>query len=48
VSLPFHWTDDGLPLAVQLTGQRWCEDDLLATAAMLEADISFERRTVPV
>ncbi|MFO0826045.1 MAG: amidase [Gemmataceae bacterium] len=48
VSLPFQWTEDGLPLAVQLTGQRWCEDDLLATAAMLEADIGFERHAVPV
>jgi aspartyl-tRNA(Asn)/glutamyl-tRNA(Gln) amidotransferase subunit A len=48
VSLPFAWTEDGMPLAVQLTGERWCEDDLLATAALLEADIGFERRPLPL
>ena len=48
VSLPFAWTADGLPLAVQLTGERWCEDDLLVVAAMLEADIAFERRPLPL
>ncbi|WP_439623114.1 amidase [Gemmata sp.] len=48
VSLPVAWTADGLPLAVQLTGERWCEDDLLAVAAMLEADIGFERRPLPL
>jgi aspartyl-tRNA(Asn)/glutamyl-tRNA(Gln) amidotransferase subunit A len=48
VSLPFKWTQDGLPLAVQLVGLPWCETDLLATAAMLEADIAFERRALPL
>jgi aspartyl-tRNA(Asn)/glutamyl-tRNA(Gln) amidotransferase subunit A len=48
VSLPLAWSADTLPLAVQLTGQRWCEDDLLAVAAMLEADIGFERRPIPL
>lgn len=48
VSLPFAWSADGLPLAVQLIGERWCEDDLLAVANMLEADIAFERRPLPL
>ncbi|HUR55493.1 MAG TPA: amidase [Gemmataceae bacterium] len=48
VSLPFAWTENGLPLAVQLTGDRWCEDDLLAVAAMLEETIGFERRPLPL
>jgi Asp-tRNA(Asn)/Glu-tRNA(Gln) amidotransferase A subunit family amidase len=48
VSLPVAWTDDGLPLSIQLTGQRWCEDDLLAVAAMLENDIAFENRPIPL
>jgi aspartyl-tRNA(Asn)/glutamyl-tRNA(Gln) amidotransferase subunit A len=48
VSLPFAWARDGLPLAVQLVGERWCEDDLLAVANMLEADIAFERRPLPL
>jgi aspartyl-tRNA(Asn)/glutamyl-tRNA(Gln) amidotransferase subunit A len=46
VSLPFAWTDDGLPLCVQLAGDYWCEDDLIAVACELEKDIAFERREV--
>jgi Asp-tRNA(Asn)/Glu-tRNA(Gln) amidotransferase A subunit family amidase len=46
VSLPFAWTDDGLPLCVQLAGPAWSEADLIAVAAALEADIAFERREV--
>jgi aspartyl-tRNA(Asn)/glutamyl-tRNA(Gln) amidotransferase subunit A len=48
VSLPFAWTPDGLPLAVQLIGRQWCEDDLLAVAHMLEADTGFMRRPLPL
>jgi Asp-tRNA(Asn)/Glu-tRNA(Gln) amidotransferase A subunit family amidase len=48
ISLPFTWTEAGLPLAVQLIGRRWWEDELLAAAAMLEADIGFERRPLPL
>jgi aspartyl-tRNA(Asn)/glutamyl-tRNA(Gln) amidotransferase subunit A len=46
VSLPFVWTDDGLPLCVQVAGKSWCDGDLIAAAAALEADIGFERREV--
>jgi aspartyl-tRNA(Asn)/glutamyl-tRNA(Gln) amidotransferase subunit A len=48
VSLPFAWAQDGMPLAVQLVGPRWCEADLFAAAAMLEADIRFPRREFPL
>jgi aspartyl-tRNA(Asn)/glutamyl-tRNA(Gln) amidotransferase subunit A len=48
VSVPFAWTPDGMPLAVQLIGQRWCEDDLLAVAADLEETIGFTRRPLPL
>jgi aspartyl-tRNA(Asn)/glutamyl-tRNA(Gln) amidotransferase subunit A len=48
VSLPFAWTADGMPLAVQLAGDRWCEDDLLAVAVMLEEAIGFELRPLPL
>jgi aspartyl-tRNA(Asn)/glutamyl-tRNA(Gln) amidotransferase subunit A len=47
VSLPFAWTDDGLPLCVQVAGRVHGEAELLAVAAALESDISFERRQVP-
>jgi aspartyl-tRNA(Asn)/glutamyl-tRNA(Gln) amidotransferase subunit A len=47
VSLPFVWTDDGLPLCIQIAGRAWGEADLIAVAAALEADIGFERREIP-
>jgi len=46
ISLPFAWTDDGLPLCVQLAANHWCEVELVAVARALEADIGFERREV--
>jgi aspartyl-tRNA(Asn)/glutamyl-tRNA(Gln) amidotransferase subunit A len=46
VSLPFAWTDDGLPLCVQLAANHWCENELIAVANVLEKDIGFERRDV--
>ena len=46
VSLPFAWTDDGLPLCVQVAGPVFGEAELIAVAAALEADIGFERREV--
>ena len=48
VSLPFAWSADGMPLAVQLTGDRYFEDELFALADALEADIAFERRALPL
>jgi Asp-tRNA(Asn)/Glu-tRNA(Gln) amidotransferase A subunit family amidase len=48
VSLPFSTTHDGLPLAVQLVGPRWGEAELLATAALLETDIGFSPRPLPL
>lgn len=47
VSLPIAFTDDGLPLCVQIAARKWCEDDLLALTFALEKDIAFERREVP-
>ena len=37
VSLPLHWTDEGLPVGVQLTGGPWQEAQLIALSAQLEA-----------
>lgn len=37
ISLPLHWTDDGLPQGVQLVGRHFGEQTLLALAAQLEA-----------
>jgi Asp-tRNA(Asn)/Glu-tRNA(Gln) amidotransferase A subunit family amidase len=46
VSLPFAWTDDGLPLCVQVAGSHWAELRLLDLACALEADIGWEPREV--
>lgn len=36
ISVPVHWTDDGLPLGVQFVGKLGSERDLLRLAAQLE------------
>lgn len=48
VSLPFAWTANGLPLAVQLVSERYKEDELLQSAERLEASIGFARRPLPL
>ena len=36
ISLPLHWSDDGLPVGVQLVAPYGREDLLIAVAAQLE------------
>jgi aspartyl-tRNA(Asn)/glutamyl-tRNA(Gln) amidotransferase subunit A len=48
VSLPIGWSSDGLPLCVQLAGEQWCEDDLLAVASLLEEATGFTPRPLPL
>lgn len=36
ISVPLHWTDDGLPLGVQFVGKLGADGDLLQLAAQLE------------
>ncbi|MFN0096987.1 MAG: amidase [Dehalococcoidia bacterium] len=36
ISLPLHWTSDGLPVGVQLVGQMFREDLLIRVASLLE------------
>ena len=48
ISLPFAWSDDGLPLALQLTGPRFGEAQLFAVAVRWEREIGFERRPLPL
>ncbi len=38
------WTDDGMPLCVQLVGRPWSEAELLATAAWCEGRLEVEHR----
>lgn len=48
VSLPFAWTADGLPLAIQLVAKQGQEDDLFQTAAWVDQVIGFVRRPLPL
>ena len=36
ISLPVHWTDDGLPVGAQLVGSPFCEAQLIRLARVLE------------
>ncbi|MBI5617412.1 MAG: amidase [Gammaproteobacteria bacterium] len=41
ISLPLHWTADGLPVGVQLTGRYGDEATILKLAAQLEAEMPW-------
>ena len=48
VSLPLWWTDDGIPVGVQLVADQYREDVLLRVAAQLEAARPWADRRPPV
>jgi amidase len=48
ISLPLHWSADGLPTGVQLVGRYGDEATLLATATVLEAEMPWRDRRPPV
>ena len=48
ISLPLHWSDDGLPIGVQLVAPFGREDVLLRVAAQLEAAQPWTDRRPPV
>ena len=48
ISLPLRWTDDGLPVGIQLVAARNREDVLLRVAAQLEAAAPWSDRIPPV
>jgi amidase len=47
ISLPLHWSDDGLPIGVQLVGDMGREDLLLQVASQLEAAQPWAERRPP-
>jgi len=48
ISLPLHWSDDGLPIGVQLVAPLGREDLLLRVAAQLEQAVPWADRTPPL
>ena len=44
ISLPLHWTDEGLPVGVQLIGRYGDEATILRLAAQLEAEAPWHHR----
>jgi amidase len=48
MSLPLHWSVDGLPIGVQLAGRYGDEATLLALGAVLEREMPWKDRRPPV
>ncbi|MGI9615454.1 MAG: amidase [Acidimicrobiales bacterium] len=48
ISLPLHWTSDGLPMGVQLVARHGREDLLLRVASQLEQAVPWTDRHPPV
>jgi len=48
VSLPLHWSEEGLPVGVQITAGPWEEARLIALAAQLEAARPWAERRPPL
>ncbi|MDG2111353.1 MAG: amidase [Actinomycetota bacterium] len=48
ISLPMHWTQDGLPMGAQLIARPGREDQLLAVAAQLEQAMPWAHRRPPI
>jgi amidase len=44
ISLPLHWTDEGIPVGVQLTGGPWDEATLIRLSAQLELALPWAGR----
>lgn len=47
ISLPLHWSEDGLPIGVQLVAPLGGEDLLLRVASQLEQAVPWADRTAP-
>ncbi|MBV9220883.1 MAG: amidase, partial [Methylobacteriaceae bacterium] len=48
ISLPLHWSADGLPIGVQLVARHGDEATLLALAGVLEKEMPWAGRKPPI
>jgi amidase len=48
VSLPLHWTDEGVPVGVMVTAGPWQEASLISLAAQLEQAMPWSERRPPL
>ena len=48
ISLPLHWTEDGLPVGLHFTTRLGGEGPLLALAAQLERAAPWAQRKPPI
>jgi amidase len=48
ISLPLHWSDDGLPIGVQLVAAYGREDVLVRLASQLEVAAPWTDRRPPI
>ena len=47
VSLPVHHTADGVPIGIQLVGQRFHDELLMSVSAQLEQHFTWQNRHPP-
>lgn len=48
IGLPLHWTEDGLPVGIQLVARYGAEDLLIRLAAQIEAARPWRERRPPI
>lgn len=44
MSVPLHWTEDGLPVGVQIIGRPWGESTMISVAAQIEQARPWQQR----
>jgi len=48
ISLPLHWTEEGLPVGVMVSGDLGADDVLIALSGQLERALPWNERRPPI